>query len=97
MAHGESDMEIDVLTVNDVEIKKWRWWSNWVDVSVFDQFDVDGYLLQMKVSRWNSKKFKCVPFRRLFSDVHPSTSQAGHLTQAGRSALQHRAKTRICT
>ena len=74
-------MKIDVLTVNDVEIKKWRWWSNWVDVGVFDQFAVDGYLLQMKVSRCNGKKFKCVPFKRSFSDVHPSTSQAGHLTQ----------------
>ena len=74
-------MKIDVLTVNDVEIKKWRWWSNWVDVAVFDQFAVDGYLLQMKVSRWNSKKFKCVPLKSFRYSAHPSTSQAGHLTQ----------------
>ena len=76
-------MKIDVLTVNDVEIKKWRWWSNWVDVAVFN-WGSFGYLLQMKVSRWNSKKFKCVSFRRSFSDVHPSTSQAGNLTQTGK-------------
>ena len=78
-------MKIDVLTVNDVEIKKWRWWSNWVDVGVFDRWSSSGYLLQMKVSRWNSKKFNCVPFKRSFlCDTHPSISQAGNLTQTGK-------------
>ena len=76
-------MKIDVLTVNDVEIKKWRLWSNWVDVGVFN-WGSFGYLLQMKVSRWNGKKFKCVPLRSLIGSAHPSTSQAGNLTQAGK-------------
>ena len=85
-------MKIDVLTVpgfvrtacNDVEIKKWRWWSNWVDVAVFDHdrnYRSEGYLLQMKVSRRNGKRFKCVPLKSLIGSAHPSTSQAGHLTQ----------------
>ena len=76
-------MKIDVLTVNDVEIKKWRWWSNWVDVGVFNGGSF-GYLLQMKVSRCNGKKFKCVPFNGFFSSAHPSISQAGNLTQTGK-------------
>lgn len=77
-------MKIDVLTVNDVEIKKWRWWSNWVDVAVFDHefYQSRGYLLQMKVSRFNKKRFKCVPFKRsLIHPAHPSISEVGHLTQ----------------
>ena len=48
--------EIKVLTVDDVKIDRFRWWSNWVDVGVFTHGG-DGYLLQMKISRFNAKKF----------------------------------------
>lgn len=75
-------MKIDVLTVNDVDFGQFRLWSNWVDVAVFDYFG-SGYLLQMKVSRWNRKRFHCVPLKSFFAEAHPCTSQAGHLTQGG--------------
>jgi len=80
-------VKIDVLTVNDVEIKKWRWWSNWVDVAVFDHhhnYSTGAYLLQMKVSRWNGKRFKCVPLKSFRGSPHPSMSEAGNLTQTGK-------------
>lgn len=29
-------MKVAVLTVDDVKIRRWHWWSNWIDVAVFD-------------------------------------------------------------
>jgi len=54
-------MKVPVLQVNDVEISKFRWWSDWIDIAVFD-FAGNGHLLQMKISRRNSKRFKTIPF-----------------------------------
>lgn len=49
-------MKVDVLTIDDVTFKWWQWWSNWVDVAVFDYFSTP-FLLQMRVSRTNEKMF----------------------------------------
>lgn len=76
-------MKVDVLTVSDVEIKKWRWWSNWIDVAAFN-YGGDGYLLQMKVSRTNSKKFRAVAYKAIYNLVHASINEAGDLTQMAR-------------
>lgn len=75
-------MKVDVLTVEDVKIERLRWWSNWIDVSIFS-FGGQGYLLQMKISRHNSKKFKCVPFRKryTFEAAYASMGEVGDLTQ----------------
>ena len=73
-------MKVDVLTVESIEIKKYRWWSNWVDVCVFD-YGGSGYLLQMKVSRFNAKKFKCIAMKNLTSIAHANAFKTGNLTQ----------------
>lgn len=57
-------MKVAVLTVADVQIGRWRWWSDWIDIAVFD-FGYTGYLLQMKISRTNAKRFTV----RAFSGV----------------------------
>ena len=73
-------MKVEVLTVEDVKISKWRFWSNWIDVAVFD-FAGYGYLLQMKISRFNGKRFRCVPYTGFFSTAHATCNSAGDLTQ----------------
>lgn len=72
-------MKVDVITVEQVQIKKWRWWSNWIDVAVFD-YECRPFLVQMCVSRNNKKKFRSV------SITGPTYKQAvstviGDLTQ----------------
>lgn len=52
-------MKVDILTINDVAIPKWRWWSNWIDVAVFD-YECRPWLIQMRVSRTNAKRFKAI-------------------------------------
>ncbi|MEE9351536.1 MAG: hypothetical protein V3U78_04695 [Thiotrichaceae bacterium] len=48
-------MKVDVLQVGDAKFAgRFSWWSKWVDVAVFD-FDYEGYLLQMRISRLNAK------------------------------------------
>jgi hypothetical protein len=75
--------KVDVLQVADVSIGRFSWWSNWIDVCVFD-WSGYGYLLQMRVSRTNSKKFKATPFKQVFSMMaHPRTCDVGNLTQMG--------------
>lgn len=72
-------MKVEVLTVNDIDIPRWRWWSNWIDVAVFD-FGTSGYLLQMKVSRTNRKRFNHIPLKGV-GVVCAHTGQAGDLVQ----------------
>lgn len=50
-------MKVDVLTAEKADIKKWHWWSSWIDIAIMG-YGYDGYLVQMKVSRTNAKKFK---------------------------------------
>ena len=52
-------MKINVLTIDDMTIGKWRWWSNWIDIAVFD-YECRPWLLQMRVSRTNAKAFKSI-------------------------------------
>lgn len=52
-------MKVDVITVSDVAFRPWRWWSNWVDIAVFD-FDYCPWLIQMRVGRNNVKRFRSV-------------------------------------
>lgn len=73
-------MKVNVLQAADVKIKTWRWWSDWIDVAVFDWTGY-GYLLQMRVSRTNAKRFKAVAFRRALRIPHPGCSAVGDLTQ----------------
>ncbi len=60
-------MKVDVLQVDQVTFKKFAWWSDWIDVAVYDWAGDSGYLLQMKVSRTNAKKFKSVSITGLFA------------------------------
>ena len=69
---------VKVLQVEDVEIGKWRWWSDWIDVSVFNYGNY-GYLLQMKIDRRNNKKFKTVEYEGMRHAAHANTMQAGDL------------------
>lgn len=69
---------VKVLTVADVEIKKWRWWSDWIDIAVFD-YGGCGHLLQMSISRTNCKRFKCKEFSDILSSIAPSIEKTGDL------------------
>jgi len=51
--------KVNVLTDLDVKFGKFRWWSKWIDISVFD-YECVPYLIQMRISRSNSKQFKTV-------------------------------------
>lgn len=75
-------MKVEVLTLEDVSIKRWRWWSNWIDVAVFSH-GYQGFLLQMKVSRRNAKSFRA---RRLNGGPNLASVdavQVGDLVQMG--------------
>lgn len=50
------------IQMEDAKFKKWSYWSNWIDICNFD-FGYGGFLLQMKVNRFNGKKFKAIPFK----------------------------------
>ncbi|MDD3814410.1 MAG: hypothetical protein PHZ02_07165 [Desulfocapsaceae bacterium] len=76
-------MKVDVLTVDDVVFKKWRWWSNWIDIAVFD-YTSEPFLIQMRISRTNSKKFKAVNITGMFYR-QTTTTIVGDLTQMSRT------------
>ena len=73
-------MKVAVLTVEDVKINRWRWWSNWIDVAVFN-FTGTGHLLQMRVSRTNAKQFRCRRFAGISSTPYANTLEVGDLVQ----------------
>lgn len=52
-------MKVDVVQASDISFKRWQWWSNWIDVLIF-VYGHDSYLLQMRVSRTNAKRFNAV-------------------------------------
>jgi len=71
--------KVNVITDIDVEFGKYSWWSKWVDIAVYDYNSVP-WLIQMKVSRSNKKKFRSVSMTGIF--YKQSTSIAvGDLTQ----------------
>ncbi len=78
---------VKVLQVEDVEIGKWRWWSDWIDVSVFN-FGHGGYLLQMKVNRRNGKKFRATAFQGVARAAHASCGEVGDLIPINNKVLQ---------
>lgn len=71
--------KVDVFTVDDVEFKRFRWWSNWVDVAVFS-YDATPYLLQMKISRSNKKQFNAIRITGTYVYRQATTEQIGDLT-----------------
>lgn len=52
-------MKVEVATVEDAKFRKWSWWSDWIDISIFD-YGCMPYLVQMSVSRRNKKRFRSV-------------------------------------
>jgi hypothetical protein len=76
-------MKVNVLQVEDAKFKKFCWWSNWIDVAVYD-YSSTPYLLQMKVNRFNKKSFKST--RMAGSIVYRQTTcrEIGDLTSMSR-------------
>jgi hypothetical protein len=75
---GGEEMKVCVLTVEDVKISKWRWWSKWIDIAVFD-FECRPWLIQMKISRTNGKKFRSISIVGSFYK-QATTREIGDLT-----------------
>ena len=73
-------MKVDVLQAKDVSFKWYQYWSDWVDIAVFN-YGGYGYLLQMIVSRTNAKKFKCVAMKSIINTAHAATINSEALTQ----------------
>lgn len=55
----EQSSKLDIVQAKEIEFRPYFWWSDWIDVLVFDQ-ENSPFLLQMKVSRFNKKKFKTI-------------------------------------
>ena len=72
-------MKVNVLQVEDAKFSsRFSFWSNWVDVCIFES-NTKVYLLQMKVNRFNRKKFAT---RRLTgSGIAIYINEVGDLTQ----------------
>lgn len=76
-------MKVDVIQIEQATFKKFAWWSNWIDISIIDA-EHNCYLLQMKLSRTNKKKFKLIGISKPmapFSFIWFGTNQVGDLTQ----------------
>lgn len=72
-------MKVNIFQITDASFVKFSWWSNWIDVSVFD-FSFEPYLVQMSVSRRNKKKFRCINITG--NRCHQTrVSEIGDLTQ----------------
>lgn len=67
-------MKLEDIKSAKIKFRKFHFWSDWIDMGVFD-YASTGYLLQMSTSRFNSKKFKCVPLKRLTGLAHPACAQ----------------------
>ncbi len=71
-------MKVEVLQVDEATFKKWSWWSCWIDIAVFS-FGGYGYLLQMKISRINAKRFKCRSMKSITDVAQPRIDEVGDL------------------
>lgn len=81
-------MKVEVLTVDQATFKKWSWWSNWVDICIFG-YNHRPFLLQMRVSRLNKKRFNVISITGVFyKQVPPET--IGNLVQMGSTSEQKR-------
>lgn len=75
-------MKVNVLQVEQAKFKNsWCWWSQWIDVAVFD-YGCRGYLLQMKISRLNRKEFIAVAMSGIIAEA--LAGRIGDLTQMSR-------------
>ena len=79
--------KVDVVTVEEVKIKKWCWWSNWIDICVFN-YAGQGNLLQMRVGRNNAKQFVHRTMANTFSSDQCNLQDAGDLTQMKKGGAQ---------
>lgn len=71
--------KVDIITCNEVKFGKLSWWSNWVDIAVYD-YECRPWLIQMKVNRYNKKEFRSVAITgRAYKQT--STIKVGDLTQ----------------
>ncbi len=76
-------MKIDVIQAKDAKFKRFSYWSDWIDIAVF-QYDYTPFLLQMRVNRFNKKKFKSIRISGLvYRQFTPS--DIGDLTQMGKA------------
>lgn len=73
-------MKVDVIQADDIKFGRFSWWSNWIDVAVFDH-SYKCYLVQMKVSRTNQKKFKAINISPSLWNSGPRANDIGDLTQ----------------
>lgn len=71
--------KVNITTCADVKFKKWSWWSNWLDIAVYD-YQSRPWLIQMKVNRFNKKKFRSVPITG-FVYRQTTVAAVGDLTQ----------------
>ena len=71
--------QVSVLTIEDVEIKRWRWYSNWIDIAVFD-YQSRPWLVQMRVSRMNGKQFRSISITGIWYK-QTTAAQIGDLVQ----------------
>ena len=82
-------MKVNVLQVEDAKFSsRFSFWSNWVDICVFEG-RTKVYLLQMKVNRFNRKKFAT---RHLVGNgLSIFLREVGDLTQMEGSYEQYKA------
>lgn len=73
-------MKIDVLQIEDAKFIKWCFWSKWIDVAIYD-YDATPFLLQMKVSRFNAKRFKSIRLTGRYAYRQALASDIGDLVQ----------------
>lgn len=73
-------MLVNVIQAKDIAFKKWRWWSDWIDIVIFE----DGcryHLLQMRVSRTNQKQFNSTAMTPIYRNMFLSGFGNASLTQ----------------
>ena len=51
--------KVDVVTADDFSYGNFQWWSKWIDIAVVE-LNCEPFLIQMKVSRFNKKKFNAI-------------------------------------
>ena len=74
-------MKVDVIEVGQAVFGRFSWWSNWIDVAVFNN-STQPYLIQMQVSRKNKKKFRSVKISgKEWQLRQVRVEQVGDLTQ----------------
>ena len=74
-------MKVDVIEVSKAVFGRFSWWSNWIDVAVFNH-GTEPYLIQMQVSRKNKKRFRSVKISgKQWQLRQVRADQVGDLTQ----------------